>query len=125
MNYKRPLNINPLSIRLPITAIASITHRLSGVVMFLFIPLLLWALHYSLSSPEDFQAIKQYFLLPIPSFLLWIFLVATVFHLFAGIRHLLMDFHWGESLAVARMSAMGVFGITLLCAILFAYRFWM
>ncbi len=41
----------------------------------------------------------------IPVVIIWIALTAVVFHLFAGLRHLTMDFGFGESKKVARITA--------------------
>lgn len=116
MEKKRPININPLSIRLPITALASITHRLSGVIVFLLIPLVLCGLEHSLSSPESFGALKDALGPLWVKGLTWILLAALLFHVLAGIRHLLADVHVGDSLCAAKWSAYLVFILTLLAA---------
>ena len=41
---KRPKHLDLIHIRLPLAGIVSIMHRVSGAVLFLFIPLLLWLL---------------------------------------------------------------------------------
>ncbi|MGY0266022.1 succinate dehydrogenase, cytochrome b556 subunit, partial [Citrobacter freundii] len=46
-----------VNLRSPV-AIASILHRLSGVIVFLLVPVLLWILDKSLSSPEGFDYVK-------------------------------------------------------------------
>lgn len=55
MKKQRPVNLALLTIRFPATAVASILHRASGVLVFLLIPFLLWALDRSLASPEGFN----------------------------------------------------------------------
>ncbi len=52
---QRPVNLDLQTIRFPITAIASILHRVSGVITFIAVGILLWLLGTSLSSPEGFQ----------------------------------------------------------------------
>ncbi len=108
MNKKRPLNINPLTIDLPLSAKVSITHRVAGVLVFLLIPFLLFALQRSLGSEEGLLAVKGYSKTPLGLTILWTFLAAFLFHFFAGIRHLLMDIHLGDSLQTARKSALVV-----------------
>ena len=116
---RRPKNINPLSIKLPITALVSIGHRISGVFVFLCIPLMLCALAESLRSQESFEAIASWFS-PMPvKILTWLLIVAVVFHLLAGFRHLLMDCHWGETLRSAKLTAGIVIVITVAAAVLF------
>lgn len=115
VNKKRPININPLSVQLPVGACVSIMHRLSGLLIFLFIPLLLWMLERSLASPEGLNQVKDCLHSPVCSALIWIFLGGLAFHLLAGIRHLLMDIDVGGSLKAARCSAKAVLvGVTLL-----------
>ncbi len=59
MNDKRPVNLDLTTIKFPVTAIASITHRITGVAIFVAIPVLLWMLDRSLASPESFADLKQ------------------------------------------------------------------
>lgn len=102
---KRPININPLSIKLPITAIISITHRISGVFIFLLIPFILWCLQNSLASENDFNQLAGFFGHWLVKGTLFILIASLLFHILAGIRHLLMDMHLGESFMMARVSS--------------------
>lgn len=102
---KRPINLNLLTIRFPITAIASIVHRLSGFFLFLMIPVFLGALALSLQSPEAFFTVHTCFQHPLVKFIILGFLLALFYHLFAGIRHLLMDAGVAEELKSARFTA--------------------
>ena len=52
---KRPINLNFLTMTFPITAIVSLLHRMSGIFLFLLIPLLLWMLQESLASEARWQ----------------------------------------------------------------------
>ncbi len=105
VNKKRPVNLDLRTIRFPLPAITSILHRISGFLLFLLIPVLLWALSASLSSADSFAALKECFSYPIAKFCVWVILSALAYHLVAGIRHLLMDCGWGESLTGGRMGA--------------------
>ncbi|WP_204311073.1 succinate dehydrogenase, cytochrome b556 subunit, partial [Stenotrophomonas maltophilia] len=58
MNSKRPVNLDLRTIKLPVTAYTSILHRISGVILFLGIAVLLFALDKSLSSEEGFEQVK-------------------------------------------------------------------
>lgn len=124
MIYKRPININPLSVQLPVGALVSITHRISGILVFLLIPLLLWALQLSFASEQSFAQVKAIFDNLLMKSIAWVLLAALLFHLVAGIRHLLMDVHIGDSLRVGRFSAKLVIFISLLLAIEAAYWLW-
>lgn len=121
MNKKRPININPLSIKLPIPALVSISHRISGIVVFLFIPFLLYILSLSLKSEENYADMIAWLQSPLIKFVLWAVGVGLFFHLVAGLRHLLMDLHLGETLRAGRLSAIIVFVLSALFAIWAAF----
>jgi succinate dehydrogenase / fumarate reductase cytochrome b subunit len=114
VNKKRPMNLNPLSMRLPLPALVSITHRLSGILVFLLIPCLLWGLQRSLASPEGLNQVRDSFFSPTGKFVVWIGLAGILFHLCAGVRHLLMDVHIGDSLRAGRWGARVVTLVSLL-----------
>jgi succinate dehydrogenase / fumarate reductase cytochrome b subunit len=105
VNKKQVVYLNLFQFRFPITAIVSILHRMSGVLLFLCIPALLWALNQSLSSEATFahlMAGKDCLLFLIA---LWVFLSALFYHLVAGIRHMFMDFCIGDTKAGGRLGA--------------------
>ena len=120
---QRPVFHAVLKYRYPVMAIASILHRISGVILFLLIPLLLWVLAKSLASPSDFEAVKAFFTRPIPITILWIVLAALFYHLVAGIRHMLMDLGYAESLKGGRIGSYTVFAITVI--LLFLAGIWL
>lgn len=98
MNDKRPVNLDIGTIDLPVTAYASILHRISGVVLFFAVGILLWMLDVSLTSQESFDALKETLANPILKFIVWGILASLGYHLLAGVRHMIMDFGIGESL---------------------------
>ena len=115
----RPIFLELLQIRQPIVAIISITHRITGVLLFLVLPLFLYSLELSLESPEGFESAKgMWSTLPmrlLAVLVLWWF----VHHLLAGLRFLLIDIDIGltKTAAVRSGWAVLVFGlITLLIA---------
>ena len=96
MKTKRPVNLDIGSIKLPITSYVSILHRASGVVLFFAVALLLCAFDASLESEQSFDSLKQSLGSPIAQFFIWASLAALAYHFVAGIRHLIMDFGFGE-----------------------------
>ena len=82
----------------PITSLSSILHRVTGVLLFLAVPFCLWALERSLSSQAEFNQIKILLKGGFASFVVWAILSMLVYHIIAGVRHLLMDAGIGESL---------------------------
>ena len=105
----RPVYLNLLKIRLPITGIVSIAHRISGVLLFLAIPFAVYLLDLSIASEQSFarlvELLQQPSLLVLQIILLW----SLVHHLIAGIRFLLIDAEVGIELAGARSGAWLVF----------------
>ncbi len=100
-----PKFLNLAQIRFPVGAIASILHRVSGVVLALSLPLLASALADSLRSPEGFASVVHGATRSWFAPLLFIGAWALVHHIFAGVRHLLMDAGIGHRLPQARTSA--------------------
>ena len=98
MNKNRPVNLDISTIHLPITAYVSILHRVSGVVLFAGVAVLLWILEASLTSEASFVELKEHFQSPVCQLVLWATLAALAYHMVAGIRHLIMDAGVGESL---------------------------
>ncbi len=100
----RPVEISPTSY-LPVTAVASITHRITGVALFAGTAYLLWILDAALPSEAGFAQAAALLATPVGKLALWMVLVALAYHFVAGIKHLLFDFHVGHSLAGARVAA--------------------
>ena len=110
-NKVRPVYMNLFQIRLPISAISSITHRLAGIyIYFISLPLFLFLLYFTTKSYNDFMFIQQAFYNSIffSTFVSFSFLVFA-YHILTGVRHLLQDLHIGESLSVSRVSSYIVF----------------
>jgi len=116
---QRPVNLDLSTIRFPVTAIASILHRVSGVITFVAVGILLWLLGLSLSSPEGFlqaSAVMDSFFV---KFIMWGILTALAYHIVGGVRHMLMDFGYlAETQVVGTRSAQICFGITVVLSIL-------
>lgn len=121
---RRPVNLNLFTIRFPVTAVVSILHRLSGILLFFAVPALIWALDFSLSSPDNFAAVQLFMTHCWVKVLLWFFVTGLGYHLFAGLRHLVMDMGWGESLAVGRVTAFLVMFFSLLFSVLLGIYLW-
>ena len=129
---KRPefRNINAFkdlpTYRLPVAGIVSILHRISGFIMFLLMPFIIWMFDTSISSEISFSKFKSAFnigLLGIPGVLWKLVALALIWaflhHLIAGLRHLWMDTHhdavskeFGKSSAVVTLAVS--IGLTLI-----------
>ncbi|MBE0407188.1 succinate dehydrogenase, cytochrome b556 subunit [Psychrobacter sp. AOP22-C1-22] len=102
----RPINL-PLSQVISVNsspiAIASILHRISGIVLFLLIPVMLWLLQNSLASPESFETVFDNVFV---RFLAWIFVAAIAYHFVMGVKHLFADMGMNEELKSGRAASM-------------------
>ena len=86
-------------------AIVSILHRMSGLLLALLIPVMLCLLSSSLKSETSFNTVKRYLEGSSSKFFIWLCLSALIYHLFAGIRHMIMDLGFGESVSTAKASS--------------------
>ncbi|TQV84421.1 succinate dehydrogenase, cytochrome b556 subunit [Aliikangiella coralliicola] len=116
MNKNRPVNLNLAAFRFPVTSISSILHRISGVILFLSVPLCLWALQSSL-TPGGFAEVKSVLSSGIAKFITWAILSMLAYHIIAGVRHLLMDAGIGETLQGGRFGANAVIALGVLTAV--------
>lgn len=103
---ERPVTLPLLRLRLPLPGWVSLLHRVSGVLLFISLPLAIYVFQQSLRGADSFEQVRQQLMAPWARLLLLLVVWALAHHLFAGIRHLLMDVHWGVSLASARRSAL-------------------
>jgi len=122
---QRPVNLDLTTIRFPVTAIASILHRVSGVITFVAVGILLWLLGLSLSSPEGFLAASSIMDSFFVKFIMWGILTALAYHVVGGVRHMLMDFGYlEETFASGKRSANLSFVITVVLSLLAGVLVW-
>ena len=100
-----PVYLNLLRIRFPVGAVTSIAHRISGFLLFLSLPFLIYLLDISLQGPQGYaeaSAILGNFWLRLGSAAIaW----SVFHHLLSGVRFLLIDLEEGVSLQHSRASA--------------------
>ncbi|MDO4695977.1 MAG: succinate dehydrogenase, cytochrome b556 subunit [Neisseria sp.] len=121
---KRPVFLELHNIRLPIPGIVSILHRISGVVLFIMLPVLLCLLSGSLSNAESFESYKAIGGHPLVKLILLGVLWAFMHHLLAGLRFLFLDAHKGLELVTARTTAKMVFVSALVLTVLLGVALW-
>jgi len=115
---KRPefRNINALvdlpTYRLPAAGFVSILHRISGLVMFLLLPFVVWMFDTSVSSEISFAKFKAAFNIGVgfvPGILVQLVALVLIWaylhHLIAGVRHLYMDARHAVSKEFGKSSA--------------------
>jgi succinate dehydrogenase / fumarate reductase, cytochrome b subunit len=121
----RPVYLNLLAIRQPLPAIVSILHRITGAGLFVVgIPLVLWGLQVSLASAEGYAGLASWFAHPLVKILTILVAWAYLYHLFAGLRHLMLDMHVGLDLRSARLSSAVVLVVSIVLGIAIAVRLW-
>lgn len=81
--------------RLPLAGRVSIGHRISGILMFIFLPFLLYLFEQSLTSELSFEVFKDFLSSGIVKLIVLVLGWAFFFHFSAGVRHLCMDFNHG------------------------------
>ncbi|MBV36314.1 succinate dehydrogenase, cytochrome b556 subunit [Kangiella japonica] len=124
MIKKRPKNLDLTTVRQPIPAISSILHRITGVVLFIAMPILLWMLQKSFDSAGYAELHAMFTESFLWQFILWAILTSVVYHVFAGVRHLLMDMGIGETLKGGRVSAWSVIILSAISAVLLGVWVW-
>lgn len=102
---QKPIFLNVFQIKFPLPAIISILHRISGIFLFFLIPLLLYVFEYSVTNESYFNQIKLFFTRPISKCIIFFFGACLLYHLLAGIRHLIMDFGFAETKIAGKITA--------------------
>ena len=101
----RPVFFNLAEIQLPIGALTSITHRITGVLLGLGVPFCIYLLDVSLQDPSGFSQVMVLLdYLPVKGALI-VLTWALAHHMLAGVRHLLSDIDIGSQLLTSRRTA--------------------
>jgi succinate dehydrogenase / fumarate reductase cytochrome b subunit len=124
MNKKRPKHLALHLIKLPLAGYVSILHRVSGAMLFLALPLMLWMLQNSLRSIETYGRFVELLRHPLSKLLCIALLWAFLHHFCAGIRYLAIDLRLASSLKRARASSVWVMGASLLLTVLIGAGLW-
>ena len=106
--------------RLPPAGIVSILHRISGVIMFLLLPFVVWLFDVSLTSEVSYGQFTSAYLAGIGIFPAWIVKLVTLgliwaylHHFVAGVRHLWMDATHSVTKQQGHSSAIATFVISI------------
>jgi succinate dehydrogenase cytochrome b subunit len=114
MKTDRPVNLALWTFKYPLAAIASLTHRITGAVLFVGIAYLLYLLELALGSDQGFAMAQSLLAQPLPKLVLFAVIATLIYHLVAGVKHLLLDFHVGDSLEGSRFAAQLTIAIAVL-----------
>jgi len=124
MNKQRPKHLALHQIKLPLPGIVSILHRISGLLLFVALPLLLLMLQYSLLSIETYTQLMTVLANPLLKLMLLGLLWAFLHHFCAGLRFLAIDVHYVRNLAQARNSSKVVIVVSLVLTVLIGVKLW-
>lgn len=124
MDKKHPKHLALHLIQLPLPGFVSILHRVSGLLLFFALPLLLLMLQYSLNSIETYTQLMTTLAHPLAKLTLLGLLWAFMHHFCAGLRYLAVDLHYVRDLAQARDSSKAVLVASLLMTILIGAKLW-
>ena len=108
--------------RLPASGMVSILHRISGALMFLLLPFVLFLFDKSITSEISFEFLKGYVSHPLVKLSILAVSWAYLHHFCAGIRHLVMDMHIGLDNHEAVKSAKVVLVISAVLTLLVAAK---
>ena len=102
---KRPKFLNLLRIHLPVTGVNSFAHRVSGALLFLSVPLLIYCFSLSVRDAANFEQLLALFVTPLFKVIFTLLAWAAGHHLLAGIRFLLTELDIGTSLTSAKKAS--------------------
>jgi succinate dehydrogenase / fumarate reductase cytochrome b subunit len=111
--------------RLPAPGVASILHRISGVALFVLLPVALGLLQMSLKSEAGFDAFRafvwgNFFSKLVLIGLLW----AIIYHTIAGVRHMIQDANKWLDLQTSNMTAVATIVASVVFTLLVVWRVW-
>lgn len=115
--------------RLPPAGIVSILHRISGAVMFVLLPFVIWLFDVSLTSEISYERFSSAFLVGIGFVPAWFvklvvlgLIWAYLHHFIAGVRHLWMDMTHSVSKEQGHSSAVYTLAGSVLLTLVFAAK---
>ena len=121
--------IDATQYRLPPAGWVSILHRVSGLILIILMPFVIWMFDTSLSSEVSFDQFRNAFIggLPfVPAFVVKLAALALIWgflqHFCAGVRHLYMDFTHTVDKEFGRVSALAAIVIAVVLTLVFAYK---
>ncbi len=126
INKTRPkfLQLTTLAPKMSITAKVSIIHRITGLLLFLAIPFILYVLDSSLTNIDFYSALYGIFALPIIKIIYLTIIAAFIYHMCAGVRFLLLDINIGTNKKTAQLTSKIVILVSILISVLLGALIW-
>ena len=94
--------LNLFVIDFPFTALTSIAHRVTGMILFVSIPFILYFLKLSLESESSFEISKILISKIYIKTLLMFLYLSFLYHIMNGLKHIIMDLGFFENKESAR-----------------------
>ena len=124
-NDTRPVNLDLFKFSFPITAIASILHRITAVIIWVGLGILLYALHTATGSEEGAECIRAFFSENFfGQFIVWGLLTALAYYCLATAKHIIQDFGFCEDLKGGQIISWTVIVIGVVFAIVAGVYVW-
>jgi succinate dehydrogenase / fumarate reductase cytochrome b subunit len=115
--------------RLPPAGVVSILHRISGLLLIVLMPFVIWLFDNSVSDQVSFDVFRSAFLAGIGFVPAWLVKIGTLVliwaflqHFCAGVRHLYMDFTHNVTKEFGRQSAQVALGVAAVLTIAFGLK---
>ena len=86
--------------------------------------MLLYALDLSLVSEDGFEQVKAFLASPLAKLVSWGLLSALLYHMVAGVRHLIMDMGIGETLEGGKLGSKIVIAVSAVLIVLAGVWVW-
>ncbi len=118
------LELFTLAPKMSVTAKISILHRVSGVLLFISIPFVLYVLHQSLVSSSFYDSLYGVISNPIIKLVYLALIWAFMYHICSGVRFLFLDKHKGIEINTAKATAKLVVVISLVLTIVLGVLVW-
>jgi succinate dehydrogenase / fumarate reductase cytochrome b subunit len=115
--------------KLPPAAVVSILHRVSGIVLFLLMPFVIWMFDTSLTSEVTYEQFTSVFTSGVgflPGWFVKLVVLGLIWsylhHFIAGVRHLWMDVTHSVSKEFGRSSALVTLGLSIVLTLALGFK---
>ena len=121
----RPKNLDFRTMKLPVMGVASILHRISAVIIWVAMIFFLPVLYISLESTEGFDQIKTMLTENLlAQFFLWGFLTAFGYYIVGGLKHIIQEFGYFETIEGGTIISRVAIGLGICLSILSGFWIW-
>ena len=125
MHDNRPINLDLTTLKFPVMAITSILHRISGILLFLLFPLMIYFFEMSLRNAGTFAELHSWLeTCLLCKLVVWGFGVAILYHLLAGLRHVVMDLGYGETVQAGQKTSALILALTIGLSLVLGIWLW-